>query len=192
LSPPAHVSSSIPEYFSLFGFEPRFAIDLERLRRAYGDVLTLVHPDRHVRASAGERRAAMQLASHANEAYQVLKSDTSRAAYLCRSHGVVVEGVGAAPLERLFLEQQMQWREALDDARSAGEGTAVAARAAQVAGEAASLRAQVLARVARAIDEVGDYDSAAADVRALMFLDKLIAECVRLGAPAESDAGAHA
>jgi molecular chaperone HscB len=178
------VSSSIPEYFALFGFAPRFAIDLDRLKRAYDEVLALVHPDRHVRAGAGERRAAMQLASHANEAFQVLKNDSSRAAYLCRSHGVIVEGVGAAPLDRSFLEQQMQWREALDEARTVTDGSAVIGRAAQIAAEVKTQRAAVLVRIARLIDETGDYAAAAAEVRALMFLDKLIAECARLGAPA--------
>jgi molecular chaperone HscB len=114
----------------------------------------------------------------------VLKNDSSRAAYLCRSHGVIVEGVGAAPLDRSFLEQQMQWREALDEARTVTDGSAVIGRAAQIAAEVKTQRAAVLVRIARLIDETGDYAAAAAEVRALMFLDKLIAECARLGAPA--------
>ncbi len=179
------MSASFPEYFSLFGLDPRFAIDPERLKAAYGDVLALVHPDRHVRAGAGERRAAMQLASHANEAYQVLKSETARAAYLCRRHGVVVEGEGAAPLDPSFLEQQMHWREALDAAR--GAGAAVAALAAEVGAQ----RVQRMRRLASLLDDAHDYAAAAAEVRALLFLDKLIAECERAGGRPGGD-GAHA
>ena len=184
----AHVSASIPEYFSLFGLEPRFAIDPDRLSGAYGEVLALVHPDRHVRAGAGERRAAMQLASHANEAYQVLRSDTARAAYLCRRNGVAVEGEGAAPLDPAFLEQQMFWREALDEARAGGDGAAVAALGATVAAQ----RAQRLRRLAGLLDTDHDFPGAAAEVRALMFLDKLLAECERAVAGSPAGEGAHA
>jgi molecular chaperone HscB len=179
------VSSSIPEYFSLFGLEPRFAIDLEALTRAYDEVLALVHPDRHVRAGAGERRAAMQMASHANEAFRVLRTDTARAAYLCRSHGANVDGPGAAPLDPAQLEQQMRWRETLDEA---GHGPAAREIALGVEREAATARVGTLQRIARHIDAEGNYLAAAAEVRILMFLDKLIAECERqLGASATVD-----
>ena len=174
------MSSAIPEYFALFGLEPRFAIDLERLKRAYDEVLALVHPDRHVRAGAGERRAAMQLASHANEAYQVLRSETSRAAYLCRRHGVIVDGEGAGALALDFLEQQMAWREALDEAREQRDAAALARLSAEVQAE----RGAVVQRLAALLDGQGDYAGAAEPVRALMFLDKLAAECARVAAAA--------
>jgi molecular chaperone HscB len=172
------VSSSIPEYFALFGLEPRFAIDLARLSRAYREVLSQVHPDRHAGAGAGERRAAMQLASHANEAYEVLKSDCARAAYLCRSRGTAIEGADAAPLAPAFLEQQMHWREALEAAREGNDAGAVAALARTVAGQ----RTELVARLARLLDATGDTAAAAAAVRALMFVEKLLAEIDRYGA----------
>jgi molecular chaperone HscB len=175
------VSASIPEYFSLFGLEPRYAIDLPALTRAYDEVLALVHPDRHVRASAGERRAAMQLASHANEAYRILRADATRAAYLCARHGIDVDGPGAAPLAPEQLERQMAWREELDDAVQGG-GREIAERVAAEAGEA---RAGTLRRIERLIDGEADFAGAAGEVRTLMFLDKLLAECDRvLGASA--------
>jgi len=177
---PAHVSSSIPEYFALFGFEPRFAIDPDLLTRAYHEVLSQVHPDRHVggHGGDGQRRAAMQLATHANEAYQVLRSDSARAAYLCRSRGAVMEGPGAAPLPAEFLEQQMQWREALEDARS-GRDTAQLERLAR---EVTQLRQRLLGHIAQAIDEQGDMAAAAVAARSLMFLDKLEAQIDELAA----------
>jgi len=184
------VSTSVPDYFSLFGLEPRFAIDLERLNRAYGQVQAMVHPDRHVRSGAGEKRAAMQLASLANEAFLALKSDTARAAYLCGRHGAGVDQAGAAPLDPSFLEQQMRWREELEEARRESPGQA-AAQAGEVATQASVSRAQVLLRVGRLIDEAGDFAGAAVEVRALMFLDKLIAECEQLRAGAAAGSGAQ-
>lgn len=170
--------SSIPEYFALFGFEPRFAIDTDRLTRAYREVLSQVHPDRHARAGAGERRAAMQLASHANEAYQVLKSECARAAYLCRSNGAELEGPGAASVAAAFLEQQMQWREALDAARMANDTAAIASLSREVAAE----RGRLVERIAQLLDTESDYPGAALAVRSLMFLEKLGAEIERVAA----------
>jgi molecular chaperone HscB len=175
------VSSSIPEYFSLFGLAPRFAIDTERLTRAYREVLAHVHPDRYVSAGAGERRAAMQMASHANEAFQVLRSDCARAAYLCRTNGVVVDGPGAVAMAPSFLEQQMQWREALDAAH--GDARAVDGLAREVAAE----RARIVHRTATAIDERGDYHGAAVEVRALMFVDKLLSQIELVGGDRAAD-----
>jgi molecular chaperone HscB len=166
------VSSSIPEYFALFGFEPRFAIDADGLTRAYREVLSRVHPDRHAGAGAGERRAAMQLASHANEAYRILKSDCARAAYLCRSKGVALDGPGAAPLAASFLEQQMRWRETLEAASRAHDSAAIA----QLSREVADARSQLLIRIAQLLDERADYAGAGVAVRCLMFLEKLGAE----------------
>lgn len=172
------MSSSFPEYFALFGIAPRFAIDPQQLTVAYREVLSQVHPDRFAGAGAAERRAAMQMASHANEAYEVLRSDSARAAYLCRRHGLTVDGAGAVPLPPAFLERQMDWHERLDAARIAADGAAIGRLAAEVAQE----RAAILARIARDLDVAADHVSAAAATRALMFLDKLGTDIARVAA----------
>lgn len=164
--------SPIPEYFALFGLQPRFAIDQQELTRAYRAVQAHVHPDRHAAAGAAERRAAMQLASHANEAYLVLKSDSARAAYLCRSRGTPTEGEGAPALDPAFLEQQLEWRESFEQARAAGDAQAIAALARTVGAE----RARRVECIAALLDERGDHRGAAQEVRALLFLEKLAAE----------------
>lgn len=169
------MSPSIPEYFALFGLEPRFAIDTDRLTRAYREVLSQVHPDRHASAGAGERRAAMQLASHANEAYETLKSDCSRAAYLCRSRGVALEGAAAVALAPAFLEQQMHWRETLEAAQRTNDLPAIGSLSREVSGQ----RTQLVQRIAYLLDDAGDSAGAGVAVRCLMFLDKLLAEISR-------------
>jgi molecular chaperone HscB len=172
------VSSLFPEYFALFGITPRFGIDTGHLTRAYREVLSRVHPDRFAGAGAAERRAAMQLTSHANEAYEVLRSDSARAAYLCKRRGMVIDGVGAVPLPMEFLERQMHWHEQLDAARAVSDGAALADLMHDVAGH----RESTLREIARCIDESEDYPSAAAAVRALMFLEKLGADIARVTA----------
>jgi molecular chaperone HscB len=178
------VSSSIPEYFALFGLEPRFAIDPDGLTRAYREVLSQVHPDRHAGAGAAERRAAMQLASHANEAYRTLKSDSGRAAYLCRSNGIALDGPGAAPLAASFLERQMHWHETLEAANAAHDVAAIA----ELSRDVAQARSQLLTAIARLLDERADYAEAGGAVRSLLFLDKLAAEIDRAVADREESA----
>ncbi len=171
------MSAPFPEYFALFGIAPRFAIDPQALTRAYRQVQIQVHPDRHAAAGPAERRAAMQLASHANEAYETLRDDARRAVHLCRLHGVAVEGAGAAALPAAFLQRQMDWHERLDEVRGGAPG-AVAPLAAEVAAE----RVQVLGQMAAAMDQHGDFAAAAPYVRALMFLDKMAGEIGRVAA----------
>jgi len=155
--------------FALFGLERRFALDrgeLDQRRRAlHGQV----HPDRFVAADAAARRAAMQSAVRVNEAYARLKDPLRRAAYLCELANAPIgaEDNTAMPVE--FLQRQMAWREALDDAASADE---VQALASELDGE----RRVAYERLARSLDEDRDFARAAQEVRALMFVERFAAD----------------
>lgn len=126
----------------------------------------------------------MQLASHANEAYRVLSSDCSRAAYLCRSHGVAPDGPDAAPPSASLLEQQMHWHEALEAALKSGDAAAIT----QLSKEVAHQRNELLSRIAQLLDVSADYRGAAQAVRSLMFLEKMAAEVDRAAADREATA----
>ena len=56
-----------------------------------------------------------------NEAYQRLKDPLTRAAYLCELRGVAVDAERNTAMPQAFLVQQMQWREALEEAGSAAD-----------------------------------------------------------------------
>jgi molecular chaperone HscB len=163
---------SIPDldFFNLFGLEPRFALDPQELTRAYQRVQAQVHPDRHAAAAPADRRVALQWATHANEAFRTLKSPLARAAYLCRRAGVATDGGAALAPE--FLLQQMEWREALEDGRRAGDAQRLAGLEAQVL----EVRERLLHDLTRLIDEAHDYTHASDLVRQLMFVDKFDAE----------------
>ncbi len=163
------MTSSLPDYFQLFGLPQRFAIDPPELTRAYREVLGQVHPDRHAAASAADRRAAVQLASHANQAYETLRSDCARAEYLCGLRGATADVAGAR-IDPAFLEQQMQWRETLERAQSRGDYAAAVA----LAGEVARIRRGLVQDIGYALDERNDAAGAARAVRSLMFVDKLL------------------
>jgi molecular chaperone HscB len=68
-----------------------------------------------------------------------------------------------------FLMQQMEWREALDDAD--GEAALEALDA-----DAAQAEATALAGVQRLLDDAGDASAAASQVRALMFIQRFRAD----------------
>ena len=71
-----------------------------------------------------------------------------------------------------FLMQQMEWREALDDARTPAQ---VEALAADVAGH----RRRDLEALRVLIDERGDMAAAAQQLRALMFVERFAADVDR-------------
>jgi molecular chaperone HscB len=172
----AAVSTPIPDHFSLFGLEPRFGLDREHLTRAYRTVQAHVHPDRYAAAGAAEQRAALQWATLANEAYQVLSSPVRRAAYLCERNGVgVASETGSVAPD--FLALQLEWRQALEQIGHEGDWQ----RLAELRREAAEACQQELRHLESKIDVEHDFAAAAAGVRRLMFIEKFIKELEAAG-----------
>jgi len=109
----------------------------------------------------------MQWATRANEAYQTLKNPLKRASYLCELHGVDLQTESNTSMPSAFLMQQMEWREALDDAKA---GRDIAA----LEGLESTLRMarkDAVSRIEALLDAL-DFAAAAQLVRQLMFLDK--------------------
>jgi molecular chaperone HscB len=169
---PDEVATALPDYFSLFGLEPKFALDPALLTAAYRTVQARVHPDRFVAAGAAEQRAALQWATLANEAYEVLNCPTRRAAYLCEKNGVAVstqDGTGMSPE---FLDLQMKWRQSLERARTDRDLTQMELlrREARQAGD------RELQSLQNWIDTERDFTAAAGAVQRLMFIDKFLTQ----------------
>ena len=154
-------------HFDLFQLPAQFEVDQDALDSAYREVQGRVHPDRFVNATDAEKRVAMQWATRANEAYATLRNPQKRAQYLCELGGVDLQTESNTSMPAAFLMQQMEWREALDDARSSKDAAALDELDAQVRGE----RKAMLAQVGQQLD-AGDYQAAAQGVRSMMFLDK--------------------
>ncbi len=154
-------------HFELFQLPARFSIDMGALDAAYRDVQGQVHPDRFINATDAEKRVAMQWATRANEAYQTLKNPQKRAQYLCELHGVDLKTESNTAMPVQFLMQQMEWREALGEARAGRDQDALEALDAEVSSD----RKQRTAQIGQQLD-AGDYEHAAQGVRALMFLEK--------------------
>lgn len=154
-------------HFDLFHLSERFALDLAALDAAYHEVQNQVHPDKFTNAPDAEKRVAMQWATRANEAYQTLKSPLKRAAYLCELNGVDLQTDSNTAMPREFLMQQMEWREALDDAKTAkGVNTLE-----KLDAELRIARKAVVAKIGELLD-AKNFVLAAQSVRQLMFLEK--------------------
>lgn len=166
------MAAPLPDYFALFGLPRRFALDAQRLSQAYRTVQAHVHPDRYAAAGAAEQRAALQWATLANEAYQVLSAPARRAAYLCELSGVTATGESSRSMAPDFLMRQMQWRQALDEARRPPDR----ARLDELRREADGLYRDELQRLESKLDVEHDFKSAADGVQRIMFIEKFIKE----------------
>lgn len=154
-------------HFELFQLPARFAIDIAQLETAYREVQGRVHPDKFAAASDAEKRVAMQWATRANEAYKTLKNPLQRASYLCELHGVDLGIESNTAMPAAFLMQQMEWRESLDEARSARDIGQLEALEKSL-GE---VRRQLIERVADLLDQSA-FAEAGNRVRELMFVEK--------------------
>jgi len=151
--------------YTLFALPRRHALDLDMLDARRRTLLTQAHPDRHVAQGTAAQRVAMQWSVRINAAWRRLRDPLQRAAYLCELGGVPVRLEDNTAMPAAFLQQQMQWREALAEA---GDAAAVEALAAEVA---AAERA-ALQRLQRQLDDEQDLPAAAATLRALMFVTR--------------------
>jgi molecular chaperone HscB len=154
-------------HFELFQLPQRFAIDMTALQNAYHEVQNRVHPDKFAHASDAEKRVAMQWATRANEAYQTLKSPFKRAAYLCELNGIDLEIESNTAMPSGFLMQQMEWREALEDAKAAKDVAALE----KLEAELSDARKTEVAKISELLD-ANDFAQAGQGVRQLMFLEK--------------------
>ncbi len=167
----ASLSSLSDSHFVLFGLSEQFALDADALDHAYRAVQAQVHPDRFAAAGEAQKRVAMQWATRANEAYQTLRDPLKRAKYLLHLRGIDVGAENNTAMEPAFLMQQMEWREAIEDAVGAKNVDALDA----LAGE---LRDDERARMTKlgALLDSGSNQPAAEAVRQLMFIERVAAE----------------
>jgi molecular chaperone HscB len=156
-------------HFELFGLAPAFAVEGEALERSYREIQSRVHPDRFAHAGDAERRASLQWTTRVNEAYRVLKDPVQRARHLLELQGVDVAFETDTKMPPDFLMQQMELREALEEARDAAALDALRKNLVEEKGT-------MERAIAEAIDARKDYAAAAGLVRKLQFLDKLDAE----------------
>jgi molecular chaperone HscB len=151
--------------FELFGLPEQFAQDAARIDARWKELQREAHPDRFAAQGAAAQRIAMQWSVRINEAYKRLKDPLKRAAYLCELRGAPIDAENNTAMPARFLVEQMEWREALDDANTADA-------VGQLEEKLMWARREVLQRIADLLDHKKDPKAASHEVRALMFIER--------------------
>ena len=151
--------------FAVLEVEPTFALDLVALEKRHRDLSRALHPDRFTGRSAGERRQAIGRAIEVNEAYRVLKDPVKRARALLHRRGHEQDEEASGTVEPALLMQVMERREALSEARRAGDLGAVRRLAAEVAERERRLESELGATFAAEPLDVAAVEKALAELR---------------------------
>ena len=151
--------------FELFRTAPRFTQDRAVLDARWRALQAEVHPDRFAAEGTAAQRVAMQWAVRVNEAYQRLKDPIKRAAYLCELNGAPINAENNTAMPAGFLIQQMEWREALDEAHTVDDVDALVQ-------QVTDHRRAALTQLEATLDRDHDSAAAAQQVRALMFVER--------------------
>lgn len=153
-------------YFELFGLAPRFSIDLNSLERAFRQLQSEAHPDKHASNTQSEQRIALQQSTLINDGYQTLRNPTSRAQFLINLSGKTET---AQALSNSFLMAQMEWREAIEEATACRDVVVLEALSKRLKHKI-TLQVNELAAT---LDLQGDFAAAELRVNELRFYEKL-------------------
>jgi molecular chaperone HscB len=161
-------------YFELFGLASTFDIDLKALESNYRKIQSESHPDRFVTASSAEKLASMQTATLANEAYLTLKSPGLRGAYLLGLAGIVAIDEKNNQMPTDFLMQQIEWREAVEDAENAHDISALESLLNDISAEAKNMQKTLSNQFKN-----NSLSEATDSTRKLIFMDKVRVDIVK-------------
>lgn len=153
--------------FELMGLPRQFALERDVLDARWKALQKQAHPDRFAAEDAVAQRLAMQWSVRINEAYQRLKQPLKRAAYLCELFGVPVRAEDNTAMPAAFLMQQMQWREAFDDAANAHDVE-------MLAQQVMATRDDMFARCEQLLMSPQGAQEAVQIVRSLMFVERFV------------------
>lgn len=165
--------------FTLLGLPRKFSLDENFLDARYRELQLKVHPDRFVQAGESDRLRAMQSAVRVNEAYQVLKRPLSRAQCLLellrcsdQSKEVSLSSSSSARVPQDVLLEQMEWREAFDEAKQASDHHEYEHLLNRLGKEIA----EAYRELGRLLDDSCDYSAASDRLMRLQFFEKMRSE----------------
>lgn len=163
-------------YFDFIGLPVSYHVDLAQLAEQARELQKTLHPDRYAHLSDYEQRVAVQYMAYLNEGVATLKSPLMRAQYLLHLQGIDTAGEASAAVDPMFLMQQMELRERLEDIPSqSAPFDELESLADEVSAMLKQLREQFVQHY-----ESEDLQAATSDVRKMQFLEKLVLEIERL------------
>jgi molecular chaperone HscB len=155
-------------YFDIFGLPIQFELDGSLLASQYRELQRRFHPDNYATASERDRLMAVQKAAQINDAYQILKSPLARAEYILSLNGIEMHGEKQTLQDPMFLMEQMELREELEEVRDEAALFDLDTRVSNMSRQQMTELKQEL--------EQSQWDLAADRVRKLKFIEKLKAE----------------
>ncbi|HMS27604.1 MAG TPA: Fe-S protein assembly co-chaperone HscB [Burkholderiaceae bacterium] len=155
--------------FELFDIPAQFAQDRHLIDTKWKDLQRQAHPDKFMLYGAAAQRIAMQWSVRINEAYARLKDPLKRASYLCELNGAPINAHTNTAMPTDFMMMQIEWREALEDAKSFEDLDKIEL-------ETANYQRIVLSKIEQYIDVEHDFLAAANAVRSLMFVARFVGE----------------
>jgi molecular chaperone HscB len=129
--------------FATLGIARRFDVDVRALEKTHRDLSRALHPDRFAGATAGQRQEALARAVEVNEAWRVLRDPLRRAEALLALWGVTAREGGGAALDGEFLQEILEQREALAEARATRDGETVGRLAAATRARSAEVEGAI-------------------------------------------------
>lgn len=166
-------------YFELFDIPVSYDVDLNTINTRYLELQRIVHPDRYAGKSEREKLLAVQKAAEINDALAVLKHPVKRAEYMLSEKGKDIRAEQQTLQEPMFLMQQMELREALEDLPQSNDPEAAIEDFEQ---EIKLLDKQYSAQLSSQLssDDDAQLDAAADNIRKLKFVYKLRDELARI------------
>ncbi len=162
--PAGAIAEGKADHFQLLGLARQFRVDLDGLEARYLALSKGLHPDRFVGRPESEQTASLKLSAAVNEAASTLRDPWRRAEYLLSL--LATGGEAGASNRRTppgFVEEMLELREAVAEAKSAGDRAKLAS-----VHDAIGLRqAELLLTVERQFDCLeAATDAAAREARA--------------------------
>jgi len=105
-------------FFTLLGQAQQFTVDRAALKKRFRTLQREYHPDRYAAKTPQEQRLAVQFSAHLNTAFSTLDNPVKRATHILELSGVTIDHQNSTIKDPIFLMQQMETREAFDDARA--------------------------------------------------------------------------
>jgi molecular chaperone HscB len=142
--------------FDTLGIAAVFEVDLVAAEQRYRDLSRVLHPDKHVRASAGERRMSLGKAVEVNEAWRLIRDPVRRAEALFRRSGVDLREGEEPKADPELLTEMMEQREALSEARARGDRALIEGLSSRIRARERAVLARLAAAFASAPDSRDD------------------------------------
>jgi molecular chaperone HscB len=169
-----------PTPFETFGLEMSYPLDAAREQKRLLALSRALHPDFHATASAVRRQRAEDSTALLNAAHAVLADDVRRADWLVRALGGPREDEERT-MPAGFLQEVLEWNEAIAEARSAAPGSPERAALAPLAERLRAERARELQDVRERLEPLPERGAPALRkarqaLNALRYLDRVLAE----------------